>query len=189
MKRSKNAAFVTRYADSIREFRHVKTVTACGLMAALALILGSVSIDIGNYIRIGFSGIPNQLVDFLFGPVVGCLFSGALDILKFVLHPTGPFFPGFTLNAMLAGLIYGTAFYKKPISLKRILAAEFIVALFLNVLLNTLWLSILYGQAFLVLLPPRILKNMIMWPINSLILYLVLRLLKSAGVIRILRNE
>ena len=76
------------YVDSIKEFKITRNMVICGFMAALAVVLGYVaSIDIGPYIRIGFSGIPNRIVEFLFGPVIGCIFGGTLDILKFVIKP------------------------------------------------------------------------------------------------------
>lgn len=160
------------YRESLHSLFVTRNLVLCGLMAALAIILGMVAtISIGQYIRIGFSGLPNRMVDYLFGPVVGCLFGGILDILKYILNPSGPFFFGFTLNAMLSGLIYGTILYRRPISWKRIVIAEFLVKLLINCTLNTLWLSMLYNNAFLVLLPPRIIKNIIMLPIDSVILY------------------
>ena len=57
------------------------------------------------------SGIPNQIADYLFGPITGCLFAGVLDIVKFFIRPDGPFFFGFTFNAMLAAFIYGCFYY------------------------------------------------------------------------------
>ena len=61
------------------------------MFAALAMILNQVaSIDIGPYVRIGFSGIPNRLVDYLFGPVTGCLFSGILDVVKLLPETERP---------------------------------------------------------------------------------------------------
>ena len=144
-------------------------------MGALAIVLNMVaSIDIGPYIRIGFSGIPNRLIDVMFGPVVGCIFGGAMDLVKYVVKPTGPFFPGFTLDAMLAPIIYGTILYRKPISLKRILVADFLVKAIVNCGFNTLWISILYGKGFLAILPMRLLRNLIMLPIDSIILYVSL---------------
>lgn len=96
------------FSDSLHEFTVTKNLVLCGLMAALAIVLSIVaSISIGPYVKIGFSGIPNRIVEFLFGPVVGCIFGGALDLLKFMIKPDGPFFFGFTFNVMLAGLIYG----------------------------------------------------------------------------------
>lgn len=160
------------YVDSFKEFQITHNMVVCGFMAALAIILGYVtSIPIGPYIKIGFSGIPNRIVEFLFGPVVGCIFGGTLDILKFFLKPGGTFFFGFTFNAMLAGVIYGSILYQKPVRLGRVVFAEFLVKLIVNCILNTLWLSILYGKGFFVMLPPRILRNLIMLPIDSFIVY------------------
>ena len=105
----------------------------------------------------------------------------ALDVLKYFLKPTGPFFFGFTLNAMLSGIIYGSILYRKPVSWKRILIAKFLVKLFINCVLGTYWLSMLYGNAFLVLLPARLLKNVIMLPIDCVILYFTLNYIGQAA--------
>ncbi|MCB7317345.1 folate family ECF transporter S component [Lacrimispora sp. 210928-DFI.3.58] len=176
----------TLFTCSYNELKQVRTVTVCAMLGALAIVLGSFSIQVTETIRVGFSGIPNEMVHYLFGPVVGSLFAGALDILKYMLKPVGAFFPGLTLVTMLAGVIYGSIFYKKPITLARVLAAHFIVSLVCNVILNTWCLSILYGKGFLILLPPRIMKNLIMWPIDSLIFFNIAKLLETAGVFRIL---
>lgn len=170
------------YKASLQELSVTKNIVFCGLMAALAIVLGMVAtISIGQYIRIGFAGLPNRMVDFLFGPVVGCLFGGALDILKYFLKPTGPYFFGFTLNAMLSGVIYGTILYRKPLSWKRVILSEFLVKLFINCLLGTYWLSMLYGNAFLVLLPARLFKNVIMLPFDCIILYFTLNYVGQAA--------
>ncbi len=175
----------TLFTQSYQEMKSLRTVTICGLMAAIAVALSAVaSIEIGNYIKIGFSGIPNRIVDYLFGPVVGGCFGGALDIIKYLIKPTGMFFPGFTFDAILAGLIYGSFMYKKPVSLPRILIAKLAVVLVCNIFFNTLWISILYGKAFMVLLPARLLKNAVMWPIDSLILFMVSKALHTSGIFK-----
>lgn len=163
------------YQHSLLELTVTRNVVLCGLLAALAIVLGMVaSISVGPYVRIGFSGLPNRIVEFLFGPAAGCLFGGALDILKYIIKPDGPYFFGFTLSAMLSGIIYGSIFYRKAVTVKRILLAEFLIKLLINCILNTLWLNMLYGQAFFALLPLRMLKNAIMLPIDSFILYFAL---------------
>lgn len=169
------------YRESMEEFRKPRVLALCGMLAALAVVLGQVaSIDIGPYIKIGFSGIPNRLVDALFGPVIGAVFGGALDVIKFMIKPTGPFFIGFTFNAMLADVIFGTIIYKYPLSMKRMLIAEFLNKLIVNCFFNTLWISMLYGKGFFALIPARVIKNLVMWPIDSLILYTVLKALAPA---------
>lgn len=168
------------FSNSFKELFVTKNIVLCGLLAALAVVLGMVaSIDIGPYIRIGFSGLPNRVVECLFGPVVGSIFGGMLDVLKYIIKPSGPFFFGFTFNAMVAGVIYGSILYRKPVTIKRILVSEFLVKLIVNCLLNTLWISMLYGKGFFALLPLRVLKNVIMLPIDSCILYFVLTYMKK----------
>lgn len=180
----------TLFTQSYQELKKLRTVTVCGMMAAIAIALSAfASIEIGNYIKIGFSGIPNRIVDYLFGPVVGGCFGGALDIIKYLVKPTGVFFPGFTFDAILAGLIYGSFMYKKPLSLKRVLIAKLVVVLICNIFFNTLWISILYGKAFLALLPARLLKNAVMWPIDSLILFMVSKMLHASGIFQVIYNK
>ena len=177
------------FLPSSQELKKVPALAVCAMFAALAIILNSVaSISIGPYIKIGFSAIPNQLVDYLFGPVTGGLFAGILDIVKYLLKPDGAFFFGFTFNAMLAAFIYGCFYYKKKLTLWRVLLAKLIVILVVNVVLNTLWLDMLYGKGFLVLLPARAIKNLIMWPIDSIIFYVFTRLIEQTGVFRMFRT-
>lgn len=168
------------FTGSLESLKITRNLTICGLMAALSIVLSYVArIELGPYIRIGFSGIPNRIVEYLFGPVIGCIFGGALDILKYILKPTGPFCIGLTLNVMLAGIIYGLMLYKKPVKLWRIALTEFIIKLVINCILNTLSISMLYGKGFFVMLPARILSNAIMLPIDTVILYLILRFISK----------
>lgn len=176
--------FVALFTDSYKELNSVRTITAAGLFAAIALVLGMFSINIGNTIRIGFSSVPNGIIACLFGPVVGGIFSGVLDVLKYFIRPTGTFFPGLTLVTILAGVLYGCMYYKKNLTLGRVLAAKFMVMLICNVLLNTLCLSVLYGNPFLVILPMRAFKNLVMWPIDSIIFYTITKTLISMGVFK-----
>ncbi len=177
------------FAQSCEEMRKPRTVTACAMFAAVALVLGYFTISVGNFVKIGFSGIPNVLVGCLFGPVAGGCFGGLMDILKYIANPTGAFFPGFTVNAILGGVIYGCFCYRSPVTPRRILMTKLLVVLLCNVLLNTLWLSVLYGQAFAVLVPARLMKNLIMWPVDSLIVYSIARTFETAGVFRMIRGR
>lgn len=163
------------YLSSVREFASPRTLALCGILGALSLVLGMVAtISVGPYIKIGFSGLPNRMVECLFGPVVGCIFGGTMDVLKFVAKPDGPFFFGFTFDAMLAGVLYGSILYRKSLTLARVFAAELAVKAIVNCIFNTLWISILYGKGFLVLLPVRLIKNAVMLPVDTAITFLVL---------------
>lgn len=178
----------TLFTDSYREVKQVRTVTTAAMFGAISVVLGYFTIVIGDYIKIGFSTIANQFVYYLFGPVVGGCFGGALDILKYLIKPTGAFFPGFTFSAVAAGVLYGCFLYKKPITLLRVLMAELIVSIICNMLLGTLWLSILYGKGFMALLPLRVFKNLVMWPVNSFLFYSIGKTLEASGVFRMLKT-
>lgn len=174
----------TLFTDSTREFRSIRTIALCGVLAAMAFLLENFNIPVG-VTKIGFSGLPNEMVDVLFGPAVGSIFSGMLDILKLMLTGSGAWNPGLTLNAFLAGAIYGMFWYKKPVSFWRILAAKLVVALFVNVLLGTLWLLPYFQKGYFAVLPSRLVKNLISAPIDSIVLYFVLLFLKVSGAFRI----
>lgn len=179
--------FATLFTDSYKELKSVRTITLMAMFAAIAIILGMFSLNFGDYIRIGFSSIPNGLIAYMFGPTVGGIFAGVLDVLKFIVKPTGTFFPPLTLVTILAGILYGVMYYKKPITLPRVLATKFVVMLICNVILNTLCLSMLYGEGFFALLPLRALKNLIMWPIDSVIFFTVGKALERIGVFKVFR--
>lgn len=164
------------YSDSLKELKVTHNLVLCGLMAALAVVLNyTTSIFITPNIRIGFSGLPNRVVEYLFGPWVGAVFGAMLDILKYLLKPDGgAFFFGYTFNVMVAGIIYGSVLYKKPVKIWRILIAEFLTKAIVNCGLNTLWIAVLNGNAFMAILPARAIKNIIMLPVDTAILFFTL---------------
>ena len=175
------ASAESRWVSSLREFRSPRAVAFCGVMCALAVVLGQIAtINMGPYLKIGLSGMPNQVVDMLFGPSVGAIFSGALEVLKYVLRPDGVYFPGFTLSAMAAGAVYGLAFYRRPVTVTRVACAHVFIKLFVNLGLNTLWLSILYKKAVWALLTARVAGNLLRLPGDVIVTYVMLKTVERA---------
>ena len=165
-----------------------KPPTTAAMLMAVSVVLGYFTIEAGPYLKIGFGGVVNQFVYYLFGPVAGAVYGGVLDLVKYVVKPTGAFFPGFTLNAMLGGVLYGTILYRKPLTFRRALWADLVVALICNIFLNTLWLSMMSGKAMMVLLPMRVLKNLIKWPVDAALFYLIAKRMESLGLVRMIRK-
>ncbi len=62
-------------------------------------------------LRLSVSFLANCAIGYMFGPVMGFVCGGLGDLIQFVIKPTGPYFPGWTLSAALAGFIYGLFFY------------------------------------------------------------------------------
>lgn len=182
--------FKENLIESALELRNLRVLTALSVMGALAIALKSVSIDIGGFASIGFSGIPNQVVDLLFGPVTGTFFGGAMDVLKFFIKPTGAFHFGYTFNAMLAAFIYGCFYYKRPVSFWRILAAKGLIEVVVNLGFGTLWSAQLYGRAFLAALKLRIGWSLLVnWPLNTAAFYVIAKGLEKAGVFGLFKDR
>lgn len=170
------------WRESYLELKNIRTITTCAMFGAISIVLGYFTIQIGDVLKIGFSNIPNQMVAYLFGPVLAPIFGGAMDIVKYLIKPVGGFFPGFTITAILAGMINGCFLYRKKMTWKRAFIVNLIVIVICDMILNTYWLSILYGKGFLTLLPLRGFKNLIMWPINSFLTYSVIKFLEMTGI-------
>lgn len=162
------------FIKSAVEFRNLHTVVLCGLMGALSVILGMfASIHLGPF-SITYAWIPNRIVDFMFGPVVGAAYGGIMDIIKFIIKPNGSFNLAYTAMAMLAGLVFGAILYKKPVSFMRIVFAQTLVKVFINAGMGTYLMTFERGQAFMTLMPVRLVKNLIMIPLDSILLFVIL---------------
>ena len=168
------AALPKTFGTSAREFKSLHTVILCGLMGALGIILKMfASIPFGPF-TITYAWIPNRIIDFMFGPAVGAVYGGVMDIIKFIMKPTGTFNFGYTAVAVLAGLTFGTILYKKPVSFMRIVFAQSLVKIFINAGLSTYLMAFERGEAFMALMPVRLVKNLIMIPLDSILLFVVL---------------
>jgi ECF transporter S component (folate family) len=172
----------TLFVDSFHELKNLRTIAVTAMLLAVAVVLGFYTLQLTEYIKIGFAYIANEMTGMMFGPVVGALMGGVADVVKYIVKPTGPFFPGFTISGILSGLVYGCVLYKRPLSLKRVILANGIVTVFVNLLLNTYWLTLLYGNAFMALLPARCLKQLIMLPIEVALFYAVAKVLARARI-------
>ena len=95
------------WMKSCFRLKNLRVQVFCGLMGALAIVLDQFSVALNPFVKIGFSGLPNRLIDYLFGPAVGALFGAVMDVVKFIIKPDGTFQPAFTLVPIVASVIYG----------------------------------------------------------------------------------
>lgn len=180
------------FIDSAGEFKNINSLTTTALLIALHTVLAfALSLQITPSMRISVSFLANVIIGALFGPVIGFVSAAAGDLIQFVIKPTGAFFPGWTLSAALAGMIYGFFFYKRlPAGKKagrnvvvadlrfllRCIIAITIDMLLVNILLGTYWCSLMYGKGFWFYLSARFVKNVVQLPINILLTYITLKL-------------
>lgn len=164
------------FFSSLRELKSPRCLAISALLIALnvAMDLLGIRIWLTPDLRISLGFVLNASIAMLFGPVTGMMAGFCTDVLGYLANPAmGAYFPGYTLTAMLGGLLYGLWLYPCHTTRLRCLAAKASVSLFCNVGLNTLWLTLTGGSAFMALLPLRILKNIVLLPVEVLLLYMV----------------
>lgn len=162
-----------RFKSSTKEIKKVSSITGCAMLTAMDVALRAVRIDFSNILSIGFSSLAVAVSALYYGPVLTGLAGIIADTLGYLIHPNGPYFPGFAISAFLTGVIYGLFFYKKTLSVKRVILARLTITIVINLILTPLWLHMMYGNAIFAL--PRIIKNVVMFPLDAWLLYMVLK--------------
>jgi ECF transporter S component (folate family) len=90
-----------------------------------------------------------------------------------LIFSPGLYFPGFTLSSFTAGLTYGYFLHNKKITLLNISLASIVIFLLVDLLLNTLWLSILYHKAAEAFLLGRLIKCSLLLPLQVFMIYVI----------------
>jgi ECF transporter S component (folate family) len=153
-----------------------KHLTAMALLIALEIILSRfLSLSAWNT-KIGFSFVPVVIAAILLGPIYAGIVGALADFVGALLFPIGAYFPGFTLTAFLTGMVYGLFLYKRQ-SLPRILGAVAVNQFILSLLLNTLWISVLYGSPFGPLLVTRLVQSAILTVVQIVVIELIVKAL------------
>ena len=149
------------WRDACAELKSTRMLVLTALLVAVRVALKSLSIPVGEslYITVGF--FVNAVGSMVYGPVLGCL-----------LFPKGAFFLPFTLIEGLGSLAYALFFYRAKLSPIRIFAAKLTVNVTLNIILTPLTLSWMYGKSVMVYLLPRIAKNLLIFPLEAVLLML-----------------
>lgn len=157
------------------QLKNVKTLTTAGMFIALSVIFGFMNLPITQLVEIRFGSLMLAVSGMLLGPGISSVVGILSDLIAFMVKPTGPFFPGFTISAAISGAIFGFLLYKKEITVWRIFLAECVHTVVVGFILNSLWLSILYGNAFVAVVSSRAVKEIIMLPINTILLTVIIK--------------
>ena len=171
------------------ELKNVRKLTFAALCMALCMALSAIpSVPLWGGAKITWGFLARAVCAWVCGPVLGLVFGAAEDLLSFFITGGGgyPFFPGYTLTTMLGVLFYSLFFYRQEITIRRIFFAKLVTNI-QNVVLGALWSSILYGKAYLVMASGSAVKNLIMLPVQTVILVLlfsaILPVLASVGLV------
>lgn len=152
--------------------RNIKKITVVGLLLALEIILSRFcSYSVWNS-KIGFAFVPVVICAMLYGPVYSAILGGLADFLGAILFPIGAYFPGFTFTAALIGFVFGLFLYKKS-NLILIIFSVILTQLILSLLLNSYWISFVYGSPYNAVLISRIPQSAILIVVQTFCITLI----------------
>ncbi len=155
------------------ELRNLRKLTLCALLIALQIVISSLYIPVSENLRIYGSFFVTALCSSIVGPIMALAAGFIQDNLSFLIHPSGTYFFGYTLSAMAGAWIYALFLYRSKITLVRLALCKLLVNLLVNVLLGSLWSTILFSKGFWFYVSASLFKNLILLPLEILILYLV----------------
>lgn len=163
--------------ESLSEFRKLKNMVYIAMLCALNVVLSYFSIPLGPELKIGLSFLTMTVIGYLYGPAVGGICGLILDQVKFLVNPSGDYLLIWSIIEISAGFLYGLILYKKKPSVSRCFVAKLLVSLLCNILLTPLLLTVLYGggmAGFITRISARLLKNVLLLPIETGIMFILL---------------
>lgn len=173
--------------------KKVRMLVFAALICALRIAVKSFSIPIvPNTLSLTFDCYVNALGSLIYGPVMALLVGAVSDTIGAVLFPKGAYFFPFIFVEMSSGFIFGLFFWKRKISVSRAILAKFTVSFFCNIILTSLVMKWSYayfatGKTYYFINVSRIVKNLVLFPLEGLIIVLILNavlpLLKSRNFV------
>lgn len=187
-KSGNNMAPLEKLKRSSHELSSPASVAICGMLLALRIVLGYYA----NFTLAAFPGvkfslvfIPTAICGMILGPVPTAIMGGCGDMLSFFLNSTGgAYFPGWTINAALSGLVYGMLLYKNNATLPRVIISKLIITIFVELLLGTFWLTVQYGFPYFEYLAARALKQLVTTPFEIIVIFSLVSVVKKAKLVR-----
>lgn len=157
--------------------RHLLCMTVTASMAALSMVLNRfASIHTSGW-TIGFAFVPIVFTAILCGPAYAAVAGALSDFVGAQLFPFGPYFPGFTVVAALMGVVYGLFLHGKILHWWQVVLPSLINNLIFGLLINTIWVSLLYGsKTYLGWFLYRLPEYAILIPLNLFFIPVLFRL-------------
>ena len=166
------------WRDAAGELKNTKMLVIAALLVALRVALKSLAIPVAADLKINIAFFVNALGAAIFGPVVAAVAAAVSDTLGCILFPQGAYFFPFIFIEIAGSVIFALYFYRAKITTTRVILSRFCIDFFVNIVLNTpimvLYYHVMLGKSYNILHWPRIIKNLVLFPLESVLLTLFL---------------
>ena len=175
------------WRDAASELKDTKMLVVTALMIALRIVLKPLAIPLGPQLSIQTAMLATALGAMIYGPVIAIPAAIISDTIGFMIYPTGDYFLPFVLTEIGSTMFYALFLYRAKVNPTRVMLSRFCICFFINVVLQQFiyaWWYVYIGnpesarESILgIMTLSRILKNVCMFPIESVVLTLFLKFL------------
>lgn len=175
------------WRDAASEMKSVKMLVITALLVALRIALKPLAIPLGPQLKIQTAMLATALGAMVYGPVVAVPAALISDTLGFLINPEGNYFFPYVLTEISSTFIYALCLYRQKPTATRVMISRFVICFLVNVVMQTgiqSWAYAWFGypekakdQLLGMFTLARIFKNLCMFPIESVVLTLFLKLL------------
>lgn len=171
------------WKEAAAAFRNTHMLVFAALIVALRVAVKFFRIPLAAGLFLSFDCYINALGSLVYGPLLGLIVGAISDTLGCILAPSGPYFFPFVLVEMSSSFLFGLFFWRRQLSLSRILAAKFTVNTVCNIVLTSLFVKwsyrVFYGvekaQGYALINGARIVKSLVLFPVEAVLIALVFR--------------
>ena len=175
--KNKNNSVVT----SARNSRVSSTLhlTIVAMLTAMLVVLSLFCTIKTQAVKITLDFIPVMIAAKLYGIWGAAAVAGLGDIVGYLCHPTGPWFPPITVTAVIVGAVFGLCLHKNAFAtggqrIKALLSVAF-AQLIVSAFITPIWLNMLYGSSYQTFFVTRLPQIAIMTVIQTAAVPIILR--------------
>ncbi|GHU38057.1 hypothetical protein FACS1894105_11320 [Clostridia bacterium] len=174
--------------DTMNQLKNTRVLVLTAIFIALTVTGSLISIPIPGVrdLFITFEFVFMSAIAFMFGPVIAFFAGMIVDLLSYMINSGGYAFDlRFTITAGIAGVLYAIFLYKRNPDGKffavNVLLSKLSVNFIVNIVLTQIWLYGYYGDASKVFTLARIVKNIVLLPVETVIMFFVLKAVYKAA--------
>ncbi|MBP3313964.1 MAG: folate family ECF transporter S component [Oscillospiraceae bacterium] len=127
----------------------VRLLCHIAILATLEIVLNRFCSINTMGTKIGFSFVPICICAMLYGPLWAGLTYGLADLVGAIAFPIGPYHVGFTIFAVVRGMIYGFLLYgggREKLRFSHVLTASIVNPVLVSLCIDTLWVAMLFSS-------------------------------------------
>ena len=171
-----------------KNFSDVRMLVFASLIIALRVAVKMLKSPLAAGLSLSFDCCVNSVGSMIYGPLVSLAVGAVSDTLGCILFPSGAYFFPFIFVEMSSSFIFALFLWKRDLSVLRVLASKFTVNFICNIVLTSIFMKwmyyVMYGledaQAYALINLTRIGKNLVLFPLESVLITLILAALTPA---------